>query len=189
MAWAGGMILGWAAGAAGATQVAIDGETVAADDWTGLAYVNSVLTIQGAAEYVLSGTSTTVRVLVPTGASVAVVASNLSLALPSGASGAFQSAFRLEANAAADLTVLAANVCRSGYGCAGIQVDEGARLTISDRSTGLLAAYGGAGGGYDGVCSGSCGVGVLTADPLGSARPAYRAAVGRIGWGGSPVRA
>ena len=144
--WAGLLALGWASGAGGGTSVFIDGETVTASDWTGLTYADSVLTIQGSAEYVLSGTSTAVRVLVPTGASVAVVASNLSLAVPSGAGFAFQSAFRLEANAAVELTVLAANVCKSGYGCAGIQVDEGARLEIADRSTGSMAAYGGGGG-------------------------------------------
>ena len=144
------------------------------------------LTLNGAIAYTLFGSSTVVRIVVPSGETNQIALDGLHLDVSNTPSAC---AFSIASNATVSLNLRGGNTLFSGSDCAGLQVPQGATLVIATNSTGSLSATGGRhGAGIGGGIARTGGNitisgGAVTATGRGNADPDGNGGA-RIGGGG-----
>ncbi len=126
--------------AAASDSVTIDIETVTGNG-TGYTYSGGILTIIESGSYVItgSGTSTANRIKINSGLTADITLNNVNIDV---SSRNVTCAFDM-AGATVTLTLMGDITLKSGNYCAGLQVSQGAALTISADSTGTITATGG----------------------------------------------
>lgn len=112
-----------------------DGDPVLNTDYK---YENNTLTILTGTELTISGTTTTDKIVVPSGVTANITLHGLSIDV-----GGTGSACAFEVLGTANITLSGENSLKSGQDRAGLEVPAGAALLIKEESTGRLTVQGG----------------------------------------------
>ena len=111
---------------------------------TDYSYSNDTLTILSSKDITISGTTTIDHIDIGENVTANLTIDNLNIDVSSQSSKA--AIYVNPTNGALNLTLSGNNTLKSGYGCAGIQVNEGATLVVTKESNGILNANGGTNG-------------------------------------------